>query len=93
MVLAMLVCIGLSACQPADKSKDQQEPVKKEENKKTEDETESFPMEIDDADIEGESGMSNEDSAGESEEDTLEPPEIPDETDLSVEEEQESFIE
>lgn len=51
MMLMVLACIGLSACQTADKSKDNKEPIKTEQNNdETKTETDSLPVE---ADVEG----------------------------------------
>lgn len=48
MMLMVLACIGLSACQTADKSKDNKEPVKTEQNNdETKTENDSLPVEVD----------------------------------------------
>ena len=51
MMLMVLACIGLSACQNADRLKDNKEPVKTEQNNdETKTENDSLPVE---ADVEG----------------------------------------
>lgn len=83
MILAVLLCIGLSACQSqkTDRPEDQPEPVKKEE------EIKDLPLEADETDAEGESTVAEEDSASEPEESDTNSSETAEETTPDAEEE------
>ncbi len=87
MMLVISACILLPACQTAEKPKDNKEPVKKEESKKTEDEAKDLPMEAEETDMEGEDVASEEGSVSEPEEKDTNASELPEETNPDAEEE------